>query len=386
MKISKKLVFSAAILFSVLAMPWAVLAAGNSASAYVSADQIIDGNYIKAGNVIDIAGSVNGDVIVAGNSITISGPVAGDVIAAGNTIKIKGPVSGNIRVIANSLEIENTVERNVWFLASNVTLGDQSKIGWDVYGAAGTLVVKAQVGGNITASVGVLTIGNEVGKNVEVYLDQSGQVVLLPEASVKGNLTYHAAADNQLEKPEGAQVAGQIKRQAISQTQAHSWKGSAGSYLLFAIISFFSLLVIGLVLVTLMPKLVFQVEAEMRAKPWANLGKGLIFAIVVPIAAIILMVTIIGLPLGLIVLPLYLIALYLAKVFGAFAIGLFLTNYFSRSKKYSGALIWPMALGLAVVVLVTSIPMIGWLAKIVLILWTLGAMVTVKKEIWREFK
>src|SRR3989344_1404003 len=106
-------------------------------SIYIGPDEIINGNFIKAGNVIDISGSVNGDVIVAGNSITISGAVAGDVIAAGNSVTITGPVSGSVRVAGSTVQINGRVEHNVWAVGSTVSLGSESSVGWDVYTAGG---------------------------------------------------------------------------------------------------------------------------------------------------------------------------------------------------------------------------------------------------------
>ena len=115
-------------------------------SIYVGADEIIDGNFIKAGNVIDINGSVNGDVIVAGNSIRISGAVAGDVIAAGNSITITGPVGGSVRVAGSTVQINGRVEHNVWAVGSTVALGSESSVGWDVYAAGGSVEVRGPLG------------------------------------------------------------------------------------------------------------------------------------------------------------------------------------------------------------------------------------------------
>src|SRR3989339_1258289 len=122
-----------------IALPVAVFATTNGDSVYIGPDQIVDGNLIRFGNVIDIAGAVKGDLIVFGNTITISGPVAGDVIAAGNSIKITGDVNGSVRLAGNNIDIDSEIGHNAWLLAGNVNLGDKSSVGWDLYGAAGSL-------------------------------------------------------------------------------------------------------------------------------------------------------------------------------------------------------------------------------------------------------
>ena len=100
-KFSKLAIFVVLGLF-ILAAPLVVLA-GSNKSIFVAEDEIIEGNFIKIGNTIDIAGNVNGDVIVVGSSITISGDVAGDVIAAGSTIRILGEVGGSVRLIGSAI-------------------------------------------------------------------------------------------------------------------------------------------------------------------------------------------------------------------------------------------------------------------------------------------
>jgi cytoskeletal protein CcmA (bactofilin family) len=389
MKTFRKLTIISLIGLFLIALPFAVLAANKEfeQSIYVGEDEIIEGNFIKVGNFIDINGTINGDVIVAGNSVTINGPVAGDVIAAGNTVRIKGPVSGSVRVAGSTVEVSAEVEKSVWAVGSTVAIGPEAEVGWDVYSAGANVEIKGPIGRDVWVAGANVLIANEVGNNILASIDTEGHLILSPGAKVGGDLTYKAGSEKQLDLKEGAEVTGEISKKAIVIPAKPDVKKAFGvGGIFFKIISLFSLLVIGLVMITLMPKVILQVKEEMIKRPGPAIGWGLVYLILTPVVAFLLMITIIGLPLGLIIIPLYVISLYISKVIAGFVLGLLLLNNLNRNKKYSGHLVWPLILGLAVLLVIINIPVIGWLVKLLLMLWALGALMQVKREICREFR
>lgn len=377
--------------FFILALPLAAWAVEETAtqSVYVGAEEIVQGNFLKVGNTIDIKGAVNGDVIAAGNTINISGPVAGDVIALASAIKITGPVYGSIRVLANTIEINNEVSRNVWAVGNTILIGHEARIGWDIYATASNVDLRGKVLGNVYGGAANFVIAGEVAKNAELTLDTGGKLILEPEAKISGDLTYRAASEKQLVLKPGAQVSGQtIKKAIYSQplNQPFAKQHFGLSLLFFKMISFFGMLIVGLVLITFMPKAVLETSAEMSRRPAVLIGWGIIYAIVVPVLALLLAVTVIGLPLAFILIPLYLVAWYLSKILASFALGGFLIERFSASRRLRGSLVWPLVVGLIVFLIITSLPFIGWLVKLVLVFWTLGALMKIVKEILRDLR
>ncbi|OGY45159.1 MAG: hypothetical protein A3A24_03255 [Candidatus Buchananbacteria bacterium RIFCSPLOWO2_01_FULL_46_12] len=353
-------------------------------SVTVAADQIIDGNFIKAGNIIDIEGAVKGDVIVAGNTIRISGPVSGDVIAAGNSIKISGPVSGSVRVVGSNIEVSGEVKNNIWTAGSNVFIDKTSTVGLDVYAAGASVEIKGKVSGNVWAGAGTVVISNEVGKKVTASVDREGQVILETGAKINGDLVYQAASEKQLIIKEGAVVSGQTIKKAIKNYKVDTGFLSP-AFFLFKTISFFSFLILGLVLISLVPKKLLAMHAEMVKRPAQSIGWGLVYLIITPVVVVLLLFTVIGIPLALIILPLYLIGLCLSKVIAGLAIGILLVDQLSH-KKYSGSLIVPLAVGLLVLTILSSLPIVGWLVCLLTMLWALGAMLQVKKDTIAEWR
>ena len=369
-----------------VALPFAALAAGNQVIS-VSKDQIIDGNFIRAGSSIEIDGNVKGDVIVAGNSITINGAVAGDVIAVGNLIRISGPVGGSIRVAGSTIEINGAVERNVWAAGNTVTIGPNASVGWDVLLGGATVEIEGPVSGGAWLGGAIITIDNKIGKNVDATLDRDSQLILGSSANVSGAVTYHALKDDQLVRRDGATVGGEVTRDVSGSTDMQSWKKTFGAFWAFMkLFIIFSSILVGVILVSVVPKLLLDVSGEMINAPARSLGWGIAAAILVPMVLFLLAITIIGLPITLIGSALYIILMYIAKIIAAFVAGLYILNALSADKKFSGSLMWPLILGVILFAVLSIIPLLGGIAKLLLTIMAFGALIQIKRSILREYR
>ena len=367
----------------------------------VAADEVVSGNFIRSAQVIELNGAVNGDVIAVGNTVTLNGPISGDVIAlgntviiggsvagsvfaAGNTVSVTGAVAGSVHVAANSFTLNSIIDHNLWAMGATLTLAEQSSVGWDVFSMAESATLAGPVGGNVWATVDNLLLQHTVGKNVTATMGSTGKIILREGARVEGSLTYHAATDEQLVVMDGAKVTGEvIRRQVAEKTYEERFNLV---YIFFRVISLFSLLMVGIVLITLLPKKLLEVKQEMFSRPWPSLGWGVLFAVVIPIAAVLLCISLIGIPLALIVLAVYLIGLYASKAIACFAIGLWLLNALDASKHYKGNLFLPLLVGLVLVSVATALPVVGGFLQILLVLWAYGALIHVKRETLREFR
>jgi hypothetical protein len=98
------------------------------------------------------------------------------------------------------------------------------------------------------------------------------------------------------------------------------------------------------------------------------------------------MVTLIGIPLGLIMLALYLVSLYVSKVIVGFGIGLWILNRLNAEKKFTGNLLWPLVVGLILYVIITQLPLVGWIFGLLGMIWALGAAFVVKRETLRGLR
>lgn len=365
-------------LFFFLAIPLIALAQTNvfPESISVAKDEVIEDNYIKAANSIDINGTINGDAILAGNTITINGNVQGDVIAAASIIKINGEVQGNVRVLGATVEINNKVGKNVNAFGSNLTLTENSSVGWSLLFGCSQIDINSPVAGKILGTAAKININNSVGTNVNVNLGEKGTLTVGSEAKIKGDLIYTGTKDALINS--GGLIQGKTLHKPISAEITQAKKFLSRNWLLFRIIGLFGLLLVGVVIITLAKEKTRQINQEMWQQPVKTMLFGLLYLIVIPIILFLLIFTIIAGPLSLIGFCLYFIIIYLARIFTGTLIGQKILEYFGKKKlgpeQKEANLLWPMILGTTIIYILTSVPYLGWFFGLLAIIWALGGL------------
>ncbi len=354
-----------------------------SENVYLASGEVHEGNYYAAGNAIEIAGIVNGDVFVAGNTVTISGIVNGDVFAGASNIIISGEIDGSVRVAGSNVSIDAKISRNLMSAGSNLVISEKAEVGRHASLAGAVIDVRGMIGGNLEAAGDTLNIAGEIGGDTNLYFEDGERVTLLPKAHLKGDLDY--TARNDLIIKEGAQIDGQTNYHPfVQKPDKEQFLGFiAVGFFFYKLVQIFGMFIVALLVISLFRKKVLEVTDLMIKKPFVQMGRGIVWFFLTPIACIILLITLIGIPLSLIVGVLYAVMLYFAKVFAGIALGLILTRALGWKK---ASLIVSMIFGVLALVILDCLPIVGWLICLVAIWWGMGALIEVKKKAWKEMK
>ncbi|MBG6226399.1 cytoskeletal protein CcmA (bactofilin family) [Arthrobacter sp. CAN_A2] len=273
------------VLAAVLAVITLVLATGSAsvaaspASGPSTVPAVVNdgvGPQFYGDSVIDITNDVDGDVYAAGQSVTISGDVTGDVIAAAQTITITGNVDGNVRLAGQDVTINGAIARSGTIFASIVKVTDAGSFGGDLVGAAESIVLTGAVGRDVVVGVGSLTIDGTVG----------------------GNVTYTSDRDARIA---GGAVSGTVERVVSPEpptVEASPWAMFIG-WLLGLLYALVALSLVTALAGLLLPRVLHRVTNHLVPTPWRALLVGFVASIAVPIALVVILVTIIGAPLAL---------------------------------------------------------------------------------------
>jgi hypothetical protein len=156
----------------------------------------------------------------------------------------------------------------------------------------------------------------------------------------------------------------------------------AGRALAFVFGTLFSILILFLsawiLHLLLRPWSQALIARPMRSFWWHTLW-GFISLIIIPVVAIILLVTVVGIPLGLLVLFSYFILLILSYLTAPVIMGSLLYSWWKGDRKASTRTTivnWKsILLGVIVFTLLSYIPVIGWLINGILMLTALGTFV-----------
>jgi len=264
---------------------------------------------------VEKAAVINGDLYAAGGYVRLDGDCKNDVYAAGGKVVLSGVVNGNLQV--NAEEFSMTSDSKV---LGNLNYKAKEEL---------TNLADGQVGGEV---------------NFSQYTDINANI---PSIDTETGAKIGAAGMAGLF---GASLAAQVTG---------------------FVVGLLMLILTAIVMICLLPGMTHRSSYNFTAKMGWSLLYGLLILIVMPILSVILMVTIVGLPLGIIALVMYFILLYVAKIVAALSIG---SAILGRKDQKLSAQIWAALLGLLIVEVVCLIPIVGGLLGFVLMLGGMGAI------------
>jgi cytoskeletal protein CcmA (bactofilin family) len=314
---------------------------------------------VTAARDLHVQAPIAGDLAAAGGRITIDGPIDGYVMSAGRTVTLDGAVGNDVWAAGETVAINSDVRNNAMIAGRTVQLGADASIGHDARIAGDMVTTQGHVERNLKIGATTAQIGGTVGGNVEAAAQK---VTVLPRAVINGDLIVRAAEPPDI-SPE-AQVLGQVRYEEMRQSQYFTWPWIwAGGFL--------ALLILGLAAVAFSSAWPARVAGTLRARPGISIAAGIALVILTPIAIAILAVTVIGIPLAIVIASLYVAALLLSVTFVSYHVGSWVLD---RVNRHDAAGWTRMLIGAFVVSFALSIPFIGWVLSIPVVMAGAGAL------------
>ncbi|HEX9504303.1 MAG TPA: polymer-forming cytoskeletal protein [Patescibacteria group bacterium] len=318
--------------------------------------------YTAGGNVI-INSKITGDLYAAGGMVKIIGDVEDNLTVAGGNLDISGKVGRNIRIAGGNISINNAVGSDLLAAGGNIFIAETASIAGDLVSAGGNIELHAPVNGKLMIAAGTVVINNVVKGDVVVTADK--KLTFGPKAQVSGKITYYGNSDPVIAS--GAKV-GIVDKHPI-QKRNHF---AAGLFGVGIVISLLAWIAAGLLLLYLLRRGLTMATDSMREEPWANLGIGLIALIIVPIVALVLLLTLIGYYIALLLIVGYVFALMFSCLFAAVFLGKWLFGYIDKN---ISRIDWRVVvLGIVAFKILKLIPFIGWLLVFLLSMLAFGAI------------
>jgi hypothetical protein len=324
----------------------------------IPAGETIDHDIYAFGGTITSNGAINGDLVVAGGTIDVNGAVTGDVLATGGRITLNGPVTGDVRAAGGQVTIAGNVAEDVLVTGGQVTIA--GSVGQDLIVSSGQLNITGTVAGSAVGSAGAYT--------------KSGSIAGTDSITVTGNQTSTLAPPS--------------------------------NPVLDAIRQFIAVMIVALLALWLVPRSFGVAEAQVRERPVESFAWGigavigyLVLIVVISVVAILLAIALgllgFGALVGIDVIGAFVLVAglslafiiavgFLADAIVGLALARVLAQRTGRSAgTASGASMmgrdrWAdlglLAVGVAVVVVLTSLPIVGGWLKLVVVLLGLGAL------------
>ncbi len=327
-----------------------------------SGDVVADDLYLFGGNLID-AGTVHGDLIAAGGTILVTGAVDGALQVAGGNLALTGAVGQSVRAAGGTVLIT-------------------SAVGKDVVAAGGDIQIEGKVGRDILAAGGTVTINAPVAGHVEVYAQK---VILGSKAVVNGTFTYHSPAPAQIDP--AAKIVGHVEYLPTA-TPTHKDINAmlVGLFTLWFFLKMLMVLVVGLLLAWLMNRYTVGLVEAAYTRPVLGFFKGLAAIILFPIVSIVVCITVVGLPLGIIGILSYAALVIFSALIAPIIFGSLVYGWFMR-KGAGYEVSWKSVLvGVVAYAILGLIPVVGWLVGFIFIPLAFGVILSAKWELIQSLR
>ena len=279
-----------------------------------------------------------------GGSVEISQAVEGPVHAAGGTVILNAPVNGNVRVAGGTVEVRSA-----------------AAISGDAALAGGSITMDGSIKGRLRAAGGQVRINGPVAGDTSIA---AGTLELGPAARIDGKLVFRG---QELRRDPAAQVTGGVEQRkgraarherTAAERFVQGWMWTAGLMVLAALIA------------AALPVESRRMAQELRERPWITPLVGFVALTSIPFLAVFLMLTIIGIPVGVLAIIGYVALVLVGYVWIAVVMGGMLLD---RVKPETAALTaWragAAVLAMLALGILVRVPFVGhlvWLAAVAL--------------------
>lgn len=345
-----------------------------------------------AGGTVNINAPIHGDLIVAGGTVYINDTITGDVLVGGGDVTFNGYAADDVRAAGGQITILRFIAGDLLVLGAQVIVEKNAAVAGDVVVSSGDIRLEGRVGGMLRADCGSLRLYGVVEKSAII---RSNDCYI--SGTIGGDARFTGAS---LEFGEAAKVRGQLRYWmpegeadldrftgngavfdpslpgAYPDTPEH-WLGwaAAGGILWYLVAM---MLVIAL-LIFFFPLWLRRSSRLIERDVIQMFTTGFLFLLAFPATGIILLLTIIGIPVGAFLILAFVLMLSLSNVLSA-ALGAF----WIRERYNYHWPTWKMILAslaiLIVLRLLFMIPYAGWVIKLIAVSIAFGSLYNAFKE------
>ena len=315
---------------------------------YVYAD--VGDDLILVSSEAEIRGHVHGDVLFGGGRLTLTrdAVIDGDLIAVGGTVRVYGKVGRNIVARARSVEISGEVGRELRVRSRNLEIRNKilgkSEIGTDT--------LQLSEGARFYSRVRYYSVLNDP--------DFSG--FLAPGASVEKDPTLEKSREEALLAEKATPLFSAV----------FGWPG------LLMSVGAATVMIIHYML--LFPAVFRGAGRYLALAPVTAAGSGILFFLLLPVLAMILFLTVIGIPAGILTLVIYFSVIAVGRSLSSTVLSIALMRKFHIQPDVIRTVFWATVLN-TILTLLVYIPFLGWAILWLVFLMGAGAIF---RTIFRE--
>ena len=322
--------------------------------------EVIDNDLIVVGKRVVIEGTVIGDLIVCARSVEVSGEVHGDVLGFAERIEINGRVGGNVRTCARTLVVDGEVGRNITAGGEVIRLRPGATLGGSFTAGSREVILDAPVARDLVLAAESFEIHARIGGSALVFGER---LTVGPTGAIGGEAKFFGS-----QEPEVSADAELTSPFEFERIEDDDESLTSRVWALFGYWAAAFILGAAVMLVT--PEATEGVVTRHVPDYGKSFLVGLIASVVLAAFTILASVTLVGLPLGLTTAFFLTVGLYFAQAY----VGAYIGREILGTPTSAGQALGRVALGLLLIYVAKSIPVVGVVVTIISALWGFGAL------------
>jgi cytoskeletal protein CcmA (bactofilin family) len=349
----------------------------NKDSYLLNKEAVLSENLYVVSNNISLTGKSTGDVFAAGDSVWVDGDMKGDLFLAGSLVNITSPVLGDVRVAGAFITVASSTKGDLIVFGSTVNITDKSTVGGDTVISGGSVDLRGVFEGDVIVNSNKAFINAKINGNIKANV---GSLTIGKDAVILGKLSYNSPKEAVIES--GAQVE-DISFKEIEGVRGFKQKAWVFVSVIF-LLKLLMVFIAGVVLLSIFRRFTEVSSVEVIDYPGRSLFTGFVFFVITPLAAFLLIGSVLGGILGVTSLVIYIALLCIAKILSVIILGVWVYSIAKKDCNVLECLSWKsVAVGSLVSGALMFIPIVGWVINAVIFLTALGVMAQVfYRKIW----
>lgn len=359
------------------------------------ADTVYDDDFYIGGNSIRFQSEVTGDLIGGSRDLVFTGICGGDIMWGAQHIAIKGTVDRTVRLFGQDIEINAFIGRDLLAFGQKIIIGPGTKIIKDGGFFGESIEFNGFIGRNLLIRGDKVSISGTINGNLDI---EAKDLEIKPNTVIEGNLIYKTPEQAKIES--SVIIHGEVKwTEMQAKSKGQEYKAFSpitfmvNMFLVFNFIfgilifiitlilgngwliplMFLGLIVSGIVIVSLNRNMALKAVGVLEKRFFASFGLGILLILLFPLAGFLAIVSIIGMPLGMLILFGFGMVCFIGSIYTAQFVGCSIGRLLNLGKIPPS--IFTLIIGIVILAGLILIPIIGWLIAIVVLAAGMGSVI-----------
>jgi cytoskeletal protein CcmA (bactofilin family) len=324
----------------------------------------------------NIAGTINGDTFIIGQGAVISGKIQGNLFVIASTINISegAQINGSLFAVAQKMNLNGKVSGTTYLAGSEIDTSSTFIANQEFNFAAKSVSLDGNFKKTVNGSAQQIDLSGNYDADL---LLKTTYLTYEPTLFVKGNVKYYAPYIALIKTSDTNSPT--VTKDDFNKTPLPTFWQNFSQNLATKLLGLVYLLIIGFLWIWLWRDKYETVVESLKEHLWPAFGFGIIVWLLLPVAFLLLTITIIGIPLALILLGFVIFWTYLSTVLIGGFLGNFIILLLNRNEtKYPYLALF---LGILVLIVLYAVPVIGPILKIITAILAFGVLVIGRKKI-----